>query len=495
MPEEERERSAGEERDWRTVRRISRLEAEVRRLQTALKGCQARYGTTASQLRQMAQELEEIRSSQAWRWGLRLRRLRHELIGGSWEQRRAFVGALARRLRGAPPPAPEAPAEEGAFRENLEAFLQAAKAADSEWFYFMFSGSPYIQEHRGHPLFRISRVLRERGVPIFYSYYRWTPAEPIPEPTDPLLFQCPIDKTFALHADIIRRDLGAKKRVYLVGFPHTFCARSIGELSSLGWLVHYHCMDEWYEFHKVGMAVWYDEGAERACTAFSDVVTATAKTLVAKLQGYTETKTVHWSPNALDTRFVRPDMQGRTAPREGPRVIGYFGHLTDRWFDWEALREIARRLSDYRFEIIGHGAPGDPDVPSNVILMGPKNHDEINRIARQWRAALVLRKINRLTEAMDSIKVYEYLALGLPMVCFTMRQIEDYPYVFSAPDLEGFCEQVRRAAHDPIERGVIDEFLARNRWEDRVDQFLRLSEEARENAPPLRGLLHREPAP
>jgi glycosyltransferase involved in cell wall biosynthesis len=206
------------------------------------------------------------------------------------------------------------------------------------------------------------------------------------------------------------------------------------------------------------------------------------------MQGYTTRKTVHLCPNAFDTGFLRPEMAGRTAPREGPLVIGYVGHLGTWWFDWEALAEIARRMPDAEFEIIGFGGPERPQVPPNVRLLGPKDHAEVNEIAKRWRAAMVLRKISTLTAAMDSLKVYEYLALGLPMVCFTMPQIESYPYVFSAPDVEGFVAQARRAASEPIDRGRIDAFLAVNRWEDRVDQILRLAEEAAAQPPPLRGL-------
>ena len=38
-------------------------------------------------------------------------------------------------------------------------------------------------------------------------------------------------------------------------------------------------------------------------------------------------------------------------------MIGYFGHLTDAWFDWDLLFSMASQLDDYCFEIIGYGEP------------------------------------------------------------------------------------------------------------------------------------------
>ena len=489
---------------------VNRRQALERRLLGARVALERRlWQATERDAAQAGRELEEVRASAALAWGRRVARLERELVRGTWAQRRAYLSdfprrLLRRRLRRPPQPPlvePQAAAlETGAepvdverdwFEPELGRFLQRAAAASSEWMFFIRAGSAYIQEQRGHRLHRVAKVLRERGVPVLYSYRPWSPEEPIPRPEDPLLFQCPAWRTEALEAGILRHDFGGKKRVYLIGFPVTACARAAGEASSLGWIVHYDCMDEWEEFFKEGAAPWYDEGAERAGVCFADVVTATAGVLVEKMQSYTAGKSVHLSPNAFYTQFVQPDMVGRTAPREGPLIIGYVGHLGPWWFDWQALAEIAGRMPDAEFEIIGGGYSSEVELPSNVRLLGPKNYAEVNQAARRWRAAMVLRKISPLTAAMDSLKVYEYLALGLPVLCFTMPQIESYPYVFSALDVEGFVTQARRAASVPIDRARIDAFLAVNRWEDRVDQFLRLAEQAMEHPCPLRGLQSR----
>jgi hypothetical protein len=93
-------------------------------------------------------------------------------------------------------------------------------------------------------------------------------------------------------------------------------------------------------------------------------------------------------------------------------------------------------------------------------------------IAGGWRAALIPFKICRLSDGVDPIKVYEYLAMGLPVVSFRMPQIHDYPYVFIAHDRDQFVARIEEALEVDMDPEVIRRFLAVNRWEDRVDQIL-----------------------
>jgi len=431
-------------------------------------------------------ELQEILSSQAWRWALRLRQVRHELIRGSLEQRLAFLNAVARKVLRLSPPAPRAPKSNGLPREpgmadaevpaTFPVFLEEASRAPAEWVVVLFTSTVAYQLPYGHPFQRIARVLRERGIPVLFSYSRKGPERVIPT-GDPLLFQSPKEITPQLLQMISRFSLEGKQRLFIAGLPSLPCARWVGELSSLGWITHYHAVDEWEEFSKVQMANWYSEGMEAYLTNVCDVVTATAATLVDKLQAYAPNRQVHLCRNAYDTRFVRPELQGRVAPRQGKPVFGYLGAMTEKCFDWPLLATVAQAKPEWTFELIGPAAPEMP-LPPNIHLLGLKRPDEIGLIARRWRAGLLVRKVGPLTAAMDAVKVYEYLGLGLPTVCTPMPQVESYPYVLSAADADAFIAQLRHAMTVPIDRQEIDRFLAVNRWEDRVDQILALAKEA-----------------
>ena len=137
------------------------------------------------------------------------------------------------------------------------------------------------------------------------------------------------------------------------------------------------------------------------------------------------TRKVHLSPNALDSAFAPTGYERKPGPQT---KIGYFGHLTEKWFDWESLIWIAQQRPDHRLEIIGHGAPDDIQLPSNIVLLGPKIHPEICEIAKEWHVGIIPFRVGRLADGVDPIKIHEYFALGLSVVSFRMPQTEDYPY-------------------------------------------------------------------
>jgi len=152
--------------------------------------------------------------------------------------------------------------------------------------------------------------------------------------------------------------------------------------------------------------------------------------------------------------------------------VGYFGHLTSSWFDWDALISIAQERPSYQFEIIGHSAPDNLELPRNIELMGPKTHSEINDIAAYWSVAIIPFKSSLLSDAVDPIKIYEYMALNLPTVSFRMPQIEKYPYTITVDNVEDFCAAIDEFVnHQPL-KDVLTNWLDSNTWEDRVDSML-----------------------
>ena len=110
-------------------------------------------------------------------------------------------------------------------------------------------------------------------------------------------------------------------------------------------------------------------------------------------------------------------------------------------------------------------------MPENIILLGPKNHAQINNIAARWSAAIIPFKTGPLADAVDPIKIYEYLSLGLPTVSFSMPQIDGYPETETANDVESFVKSLDRAIKRKTDQKILDNWLQKNRWEDRVDIF------------------------
>ena len=133
--------------------------------------------------------------------------------------------------------------------------------------------------------------------------------------------------------------------------------------------------------------------------------------------------------------------------------------------------EIAIGMPEFHFEIIGHSEPQNLDLPDNVQILGPKSHSEINEIARRWKAAIIPFKTGPLADAVDPIKIYEYLALGLPTVSFSMPQIDDYPLTKTVKNVEEFKKELQWAVNVRYDMDEIELWLRENTWEKRVDSF------------------------
>lgn len=362
------------------------------------------------------------------------------------------------------------------YKDRMYSYLQKVSSAPSNYFVFIFSGTTYIQEERGNRPIRQTRVLLKQSIPVFFSYWRWRNNEPFAEFPDQSLFQSPIDKTLENIKEIVSYDFKNKKKIFIITFPHPSIVEFLELLDKNGWVTIYDVRDDWEEFQKVGQAKWFDSGIEEYIVNHSDIVSAVSSPLQQKIQSIAINKNVYLSPNALDNELLT-DGKINISSRDGKPIIGYIGHLTSSWFDWQSLISIASLKPDWSFEIIGHHMPENLTLPSNIKYLGPKNQDEIKHIAKEWRAAIIPFKIGKLSDAVDPIKVYEYLCLGLPVVSFRMPQIHNYPYVFIANDVNEFIHQIERALMLPMDIKVIEDFLSKNRWEDRIGQLIGWSEE------------------
>ena len=138
---------------------------------------------------------------------------------------------------------------------------------------------------------------------------------------------------------------------------------------------------------------------------------------------------------------------------------------------------MAEKRPEYKFELIGHSAPDDLDLPSNVELLGPKNHPQINKIAARWSVGIIPFQISTLADAVDPIKIYEYLALGLPTVSFRMPQIDDYPYTTTVENVEDFIEALDEMSTVRPNMNEVNSWLNENCWENRVATMIQLVED------------------
>ena len=79
--------------------------------------------------------------------------------------------------------------------------------------------------------------------------------------------------------------------------------------------------------------------------------------------------------------------------------------------------------------------------------------------------------MNKITESTSPIKIFEYMALGKPIVTTDLRECRKYKSVLIGKDYENFIKKVDDALElrdDPAYLGLLDKEAKENTWEDRA---------------------------
>jgi len=308
--------------------------------------------------------------------------------------------------------------------------------------------------------------LLQRGVAVLFVYWRW-PGNAIGElnPLDGLL-QLPLDIFLRNPGKILRRFPGLKKHL-LLEYPHPDMFGPFATAQAAGWITVYDAIDDWDGFQRVGQAAWYDPQFEDYLLQHADLLLAVRHSLVQAIQQQCG-RTAELVPNGL-----APEISHVRIPRSlehGEVTLGYFGYLSDAWFDWSLLLQAAERKPSWKIYLIGYGLPQEKlSLPENVIWLGRQPRSELAALAANWDAAVIPFKEGAVAGGADPIKTYEYLAMNLPVVAAgVMPPAGGEQYVTCVSGVEEFLQAVEQAALQGSVPGCRD-FAAACSWAARLD--------------------------
>lgn len=193
---------------------------------------------------------------------------------------------------------------------------------------------------------------------------------------------------------------------------------------------------------------------------------------------------IHILPNGVDTELfenARPDESLMLIKK---KKIVFCGGI-DFWVDCELLYQIASRLRDMIFVIIGPARVSIKRLISllNVIYLGPKSYAEIPSLLKACDIGIIPFKKERLTEYVERpLKYYEYLAAGLPVVATGIAKSDDNnPYFRSFRDKELLIEYLDTTdIIPPQEREKVRATIYQNSWKYILDMMERFITEASE---------------
>ncbi len=301
------------------------------------------------------------------------------------------------------------------------------------------------------------------GLPLVRSLNRWWLRNQVQRAMRQLHFQRPINWIFNPAAAILAGTLGEE-------------------------LLIYHCVDEYSAFSGVPAQALLE--LEDQLLRKADAVIVSAEPLLAsKSRVNPDTVLVR---HGVDFEHFRRALDPATEiPAEIARlprpVIGFFGLIAD-WVDRELIVAIARRYSQGSVVMLGKATS---DVSSlslpNIHLLGRKPYAELPAYCKGFDMALNPFLVSELTHNCSPLKVREYLAAGLPVVCTPIPEVEVLEHCRVGRTHAEFLAHVEAALANPGPQVAISESMRPESWAARLSEIEQHLANVAERSTPVQG--------
>ncbi|MFA6197837.1 MAG: glycosyltransferase [Patescibacteria group bacterium] len=192
---------------------------------------------------------------------------------------------------------------------------------------------------------------------------------------------------------------------------------------------------------------------------------------------------VHWIPNGVDFEHWQnhgpfpDDLTGIPAP-----IVGYVGVIQNR-IDSELIQQLAERNPAKSFVFIGNVYSDFNksvfDHCPNVHFLGQKTYAELPSYVNRFHVCMIPHRIDPFTRSMNPLKLYEYLACGLPVISTPVSGMSMFgDLVRLAKDAGSFSEQIDLALSEDSERLRLQRKAAMrsHTWHQRVDRMMEIVE-------------------
>ncbi|MFO7654960.1 MAG: glycosyltransferase family 9 protein [Candidatus Krumholzibacteriia bacterium] len=218
---------------------------------------------------------------------------------------------------------------------------------------------------------------------------------------------------------------------------------------------------------------------EEAMLRYVDVALGVSRRLARRFA--TVNPVSYYLPNGADVTHFSPehlasvDGHERVSTLPRPR-IAFVGQVDER-MDQDLLVALARARPRWQLVLAGRVRPGTDvsrmaAVP-NIHVLGYQPYADLPRVLREVDACIVPYRRTELTRSCNPLKVFEYLATGLPVVATPLDGLawcDDVIELASGPEAFGSAlERVLSAPHRGREARL--QRAGDNSWDRRVDEL------------------------
>ncbi len=162
----------------------------------------------------------------------------------------------------------------------------------------------------------------------------------------------------------------------------------------------------------------------------------------------------------------------------GNPIIGYFGALA-KWLDYELIKEIAKKRPNYEIVLIGFlyddsFKESNIEYIENVHYLGVIDYNNLPLYGKQFDVGIIPFLLNDITESTNPVKLFEYMALNVPIVTTNLRECKKYKSTLIGENYSKFIEKLDYALkinkNDRYYTYLKEEALE-NTWEKKAEIF------------------------
>jgi len=181
----------------------------------------------------------------------------------------------------------------------------------------------------------------------------------------------------------------------------------------------------------------------------------------------------------IDDAFVFDEEYENIIKMNKP-IIGYYGALAS-WFDYDLIKHLANKRPEYNIVLFGVKYDDSLDKSdinkySNIHFLGSKNYNVLQNYASKFSVCTIPFLINDITKATSPVKLFEYMALGKPIVTTAMPECQKYKSVLISNTFDEFINLIDNAINitDPNYFSLLEKEALENTWYEKAKIIINL---------------------
>ncbi|MBR6730772.1 MAG: glycosyltransferase [Alphaproteobacteria bacterium] len=164
------------------------------------------------------------------------------------------------------------------------------------------------------------------------------------------------------------------------------------------------------------------------------------------------------------------------------KIIGFYGSFAP-WIDFDIIKNLALARPDYEIVMIGYDyewgkgsfAKSKISELKNVHIIPSQPYNKLKYFAQFFDVAMLPFKLTEVTKSVSPVKLFEYMAQGIPVVSTDMQECRKYDVIYIGKDSDEFIKNVDTCMslrNDENYVNRLKKMASENTWSARGQQVL-----------------------